>query len=91
MNMKSNSKYIPYWLTKYNHTYWLNLPNAMELYGHLTNLWEGANQDESYLQYTKPTITYIHSVNCHLNFHSKLRREKSLESAVNYHITENCS
>ena len=47
----------------------LNLPNAMELYGPLINLWEGANQGEGYLRYTKPIITDIHSVNWHLNAH----------------------
>ena len=89
LNMKSDKHYLPYWLTKYNYQSLLNLPNAMELYGPLINLWEGANQGEGYLRYAKPIVTDIHSVNWHLNAHMKLLNEKAIESVVSYHITKN--
>ena len=89
LNMKSDKHYLPYWLTKYNYQSLLNLPNAMELYGPLINLWEGANQGEGYLRYAKPIITDIHSVNWHLNAHMKLLSEKAIESVLSYHIAKN--
>ena len=49
-----------YWLSHYNFMSLLNLPEAMKMYGPLTNLWEGANQGEGYLRYAKPKIIDIH-------------------------------
>ena len=58
-----NKKRTPYWIKKYNYMSLLNLPDAMNLYGPLINLWEGANKGEGYLRFAKPMIKDIHSVN----------------------------
>ena len=50
-----------YLLTKYNVMSLLNIPETMEKYNHLLNLWAGSSQGESYLCYTKSRIIDMHS------------------------------
>ena len=66
--LKSTNK-IPIWLSKYNFQSLLNVPNLMELYGHMINLWECSCQGEGYLRYVKPKIHSIKTKNWHLNAH----------------------
>ena len=47
-------KQKPTWVTSYNFTCLLNLPDLMREYGPLTNLWEGGGQGEKILQMVKP-------------------------------------
>ena len=44
----------PTWVTSYNFTCLLNLPDVMNNYGPLLNLWEGGGQGEKILQQVKP-------------------------------------
>ena len=61
MNILNDTVYTPYWLLKYNFQSLLNLPNEMELFGPLINIWEDDNKGEGYLRSIKPNITDIHS------------------------------
>ena len=89
INVKNDSKYTPYWLVKYNYQSFPNLPNTMDSYEPLINLWKCSNQVEDYLRYTKHIIIDIHSVNKNLNAHTKLFSEKSIELVLSYHIDKN--
>ena len=75
-----------YWHKKYNFLSLLNVPETIERYGPLLNLWEGSNQGEGYLRYAKPKVTDIHSKNWQLNAHLNLLNEASLNSVINEHI-----
>ena len=86
-----NKKRTPYWIKKYNYMSLLNLPDAMNLYGPLINLWEGANKGEGYLRFAKPMIKDIHSVNWQVNAHSKLLRGNAFDSVVNCHVINKCT
>ena len=44
----------PTWVTSYNFTCLLNLPDLMHEYGPLLNLWEGGTQGEKNLQQVEP-------------------------------------
>ena len=87
-NMKRKK---PYWLSHYNFMSLLNLPEAMKMYGPLTNLWEGANQGEGYLRYAKPKIIDIHSKNWQLNAHVNLLNLNSLNLVVDCYMTKKAS
>ena len=88
---KNNKKHTPYWIKKYNYLSLLNLPEAMNLYGPLINLWEGGNKGEGYLRFAKPIIKDIHSVNWQVNAHSQLLRGNAFDSVVNYHVINKCT
>ena len=88
---KKNKKHTPYWIKKYNYLSLLNLPEAMNLYGPLINLWEGGNKGGGYLRFAKPIIKDIHSVNWQVNAHSKLLRGNAFDSVVNCHVINKCT
>ena len=49
-----NEKEKPMWVTSYNFPCLLNLPQAMQVFSPLPNLWEGGGQGEKVLQLVKP-------------------------------------
>lgn len=79
------------WFKKYNFLSLLNIPDIMNKYGPLINLWEGSNQGEGYLRYAKPRITDIHSVNWQLNAHTNLLNESSMNDVISCHVYHNTS
>ena len=79
------------WLKKYNFLSLLNIPDIMQKYGPLINLWEGSNQGEGYLRYAKPRIRDIHSHNWQINAHTNLLNESSMKDVIKCHIYHNTS
>jgi hypothetical protein len=49
---------MPSWISSYNFSSLLNIPEAMRMYGPLRNLWEGGYQGEGILRYVKPEASY---------------------------------
>ena len=80
-----------YWLKKYNFLSLLNIPETIDKYGPLINLWEGSNQGEGYLRYAKPKVTDIHSKNWQINAHINLLNETSLNNVINCHALNKTS
>ena len=69
----------------------LNIPETIDKYGPLINLWEGSNQGEGYLRYAKPKVTDIHSKNWQINAHINLLNETSLNNVINCHALNKTS
>ena len=61
----------PTWLSHSNCMSLLNLPDMMEEFGPLRNLWEGGNCGEGFLRLTKPTLNKI-TRNWKTNLHKDL-------------------
>ena len=74
-----------FWLKKYNFLSLLNIPDAINKYGPLINLWEGFNQGEGYLRYAKPKVVNIHSKNWQINARISLLNETSMNNVINCH------
>jgi hypothetical protein len=74
-----------FWLKKYNFLSLLNIPDAINKYGPLINLWEGSNQGEGYLRYAKPKVVNIHSKNWQINAYISLLNETSMNNVINCH------
>ena len=54
------SKDKPMWLSSYNYVCLLNIPEVMNEFGPLSNLWEGGGQGEKILRNVKPIMNGYH-------------------------------
>ena len=79
---KLKDKKKPIWITKYNYQSLMNIPEQMQLFGPLVQLWEGSNQGEGYLRFIKPKINNVHAKNWHINAHKRLLEEISLDRII---------
>ena len=72
----------PTWISSYNFLCLLNLPEIIEKYGPLRNLWEGGYQGEGYLRVMKPNLMNGLRKNWQGNILKKMLCQKSLEMVL---------
>ena len=87
VDMSKNIKSL--WLSKYNFLSLLNISQSMKLFGPMNNLWEGSNQDEGYLRFSKPKLTNIRSKNWQINAHLQMLNEISIDEVIDSHMEKN--
>lgn len=51
-----SDKEVPSWISQYNFLCLLNLPETIQNYGHMRNLWEGGTNGEGYLKRVKNVL-----------------------------------
>ena len=77
---------IPSWLQHFNFLSLLNLPDTMDLYGPLVNMWEGGNRGEGFLRHLKPTITNTVQINWNSLAHENIMKKKSRAQVLHQHF-----
>ena len=81
-----NTNHAPSWLQHFNFLSLLNLPDTMDLYGPLVNMWEGGNRGEGFLRHLKPTITNTVQVNWNFIAHENIMKNKSKAQVLHQHF-----
>ena len=51
-----STNHVPSWLQHFNFLSLLNLPDTMDLYGPLVNMWEGQNRGEGFLRHLRSRL-----------------------------------
>ena len=67
-------------MTSYNFPSLLNLPEAMQEYGPLKNLWEGGYQGEGFLLLVKPEASYGMRKNWCCSLHDRILCTKAIDN-----------
>lgn len=73
------SKKTPGWVSSYNFSSLLNIPESMALFGPLRNLWEGGYQGEGVLRYVKSEASYGMRKNWQCRLVERVLDTKSIE------------
>ncbi len=72
----------PTWISSYNFLSLLNLPEQLEYFGPLRNVWEGGIEGESFIRETKPTLNGF-CLNWQKNLLTNLYRCKAISNITN--------
>ena len=79
------------WINSCNCQSLLNIPFAVELFGHLANYWEDGSYGEGYLRHVKLRICDVHTKNWNMNVRINLLNDTSMGLVLDTHFSKKSS